>query len=98
MAKTSIKNTKRKASRKQKEIQGTTAFHSVLVFFRYNPFGKFLIGLIIFVLLILFNILITRNDLEMFSLITGIEFVITMIIGWTIFLLKRNVNPDDEDN
>ncbi|NLJ94517.1 MAG: hypothetical protein GX326_03375 [Clostridiaceae bacterium] len=90
---------KSKSKKKNKDIQETSAFHNVLVFFRYNSFGKFLLFLTLFVLLILFNIIISGNDLEVFSLITGIELVITIIVSWTIFLLRRNSNiEDNEDN
>ena len=86
-----------KNKNKDKVDQGTTGFHSFLVFLRYNPFGRFLTILSLLVLVILINILLSGNDLERFALITGIETVVLMIVGWTVFLLKRNTSDDIEE-
>ncbi len=89
------KQTRRTATKKAQD-QGTTAFHSFLVFFRYNALGNFILAVVGLVLVVLFNCLIAGNQLESFALITGVELVLGMIIGWTVFLLKRNAKTDVE--
>lgn len=88
---------KNKKKTKEKADQGTTAFHTFLVFLRYNALGRFLAFAFILVMVILINILLSGNELETFALITGIELVVLMILAWTVFLLKRNTKEETEE-
>lgn len=83
--------------KKNKIDQGTTGFHSLLAFLRYNAFGRFISILFLISLVFTLNILFSANDLEKFALITGIELVVVMIAGWTVFLIKRNSTADNEE-
>jgi len=93
------KQNKRKTSSKDGEgmEQATTAFHSFLAFLRYNVIGRFISIIVIAALVLTLNTLFATNDLEKFALITGIELVVIMIVGWTIFLIKRNSKQDAKD-
>ncbi len=92
---------KRKSDNKsvsgENNASSVSSFHTWLIFFRYNAFGRFLAGLLLLILLIFFNIALSQNKLETFALITGIEFIIGMIAGWTVFLLKRNVDQEVDE-
>jgi len=93
------KQNKRKPSSKDRDDmeQATTAFHSFLAFLRYNVIGRFISIIVIAALVLTLNTLFATNDLEKFALITGIELVVIMIVGWTIFLIKRNSKQDAKD-
>lgn len=93
------KQNKRKSSSKDRNEmeQATTAFHSFLAFLRYNVIGRFISIIVIAALVLTLNTLFATNDLEKFALITGIELVVIMIVGWTIFLIKRNSKQDAKD-
>lgn len=97
----SKKSTKQNSKSRKKsagdEPQAVSSFHTFLVFIRYNAFGRFLAGLLVLILVILFNIALSQNNLETFALITGIEMVIGMIIAWTSYLLKRNADQEIEE-
>ncbi len=93
-AKSTVANQQREP---QEASKGTTAFHSVLVFFRYNALGKFLLYILCIILILLFNIFVSGNQLEVFGLITGIEILITMITLWTLFLLKKSAVIDRDE-
>jgi len=91
-----MKKSQEKARKKSDELQGTTSFHSLLVFLRYNIIGKFISIVLLITLVLTLNTLFATNDLEKFALITGIELVIIMIAGWTWFLIKRNSNHEQD--
>lgn len=93
---TKRKSQTRRTSSKKTQDQGTTALHSFLAFFRYNALGNFIIAASGLILVCLFNIFLARNQLENFALITGVELILGMITGWTVFLIKRNAKTDDE--
>ena len=59
--------------------------------------GIFIYIVVIAVFVLTLNTLFATNDLEKFALITGIELVVIMIVGWTIFLIKRNSKQDVKD-
>ncbi len=94
---TSKKTTGKEQKKLQNDGQSTTAFHTVLVFFRYNPLGKFLIYSLCIVAIILLNVFLSGNKLETFGLLTGIELLIFMITFWTLFLLRKSSVIDTED-
>ncbi|HHT24587.1 MAG TPA: hypothetical protein GXZ76_03575 [Clostridiaceae bacterium] len=92
---TKTKETKQK---KDDTVQGTTGFHSLLVFLRYNIIGRFISIILLITLVLTLNTLFATNDLKRFALITGIELVIIMVAGWTWFLIKRNSDHDTDDD
>lgn len=93
------KKNKNKIQKNSDQVQGTTGFHSLLAFLRYNFLGRFISIVLLVTLILTLNTLFATNDLEKFALITGIELVIIMVAGWTWFLIKRNSNHDmDSDS
>jgi len=52
-------------------------------------FGKVILVLVLAALVILLNILLSRNQFDLFFRITGIEMVLIAIIIWLVFLLKK---------
>lgn len=79
-------------------VQGTTSFHALLAFLRYNIIGRFISIVLLITLVLILNTLFATNDLEKFALITGIELIIIMIAGWTWFLIRRNSSQDSEES
>lgn len=94
---TSKKTSGKTQKKSQNDGQSTTAFHTVLVFFRYNSLGKFLIYSLCIVAIVLLNVFLSENKLETFGLITGIELLILMITFWTLFLLKKSSAIDSDE-
>ncbi|NLM19936.1 MAG: hypothetical protein GX217_07980 [Clostridiaceae bacterium] len=90
------KKIKEKTQNNSDAVQGTTAFHSLLAFLRYNIIGRFISIVLLIILILTLNTLFATNDLEKFALITGIELVIIMVAGWTWFLIKRSSKHDSD--
>ncbi|NLJ71342.1 MAG: hypothetical protein GX328_07825 [Clostridiaceae bacterium] len=91
-----MRKIKEKTQKKSDAAQGTTRFHAMLAFLRYNIIGRFISIVLLITLILTLNTLLATNDLEKFALITGIELVIIMVASWTWFLIKRNSNHDSD--
>jgi hypothetical protein len=52
-------------------------------------FGRVLLTLLITVIIILLDILISRNQYDLFFLIAGIELIAAAIVFWLRFILRR---------
>lgn len=56
--------------------------------FTETYFGRVIIGIAIAVVIILINLLVSRNRYEIFVLIIGIETIIAAAAGWLTYLLR----------
>jgi hypothetical protein len=52
-------------------------------------FGRVLLTLVITAIIILLDILISRNQYDLFFLIAGIELIAAAIVFWLRFILRR---------
>ncbi|HZK28995.1 MAG TPA: hypothetical protein VFD19_02120 [Clostridia bacterium] len=57
--------------------------------------GRALTGIVIFGVLILFNILVCGRDSDRFFLMTGIEILVAMTVFWIALLYHRAARADE---
>ncbi len=53
--------------------------------------GRFFISVLLFIIVILFNILFSWNNAATFLVIFGIEFLLLFIAGWFYFFFKQKL-------
>ena len=57
--------------------------------FHLTYFGRVILVLLFAGLLVLLNILLSRNQSELFFRLSGIEMILAAVIFWLLFLLKK---------
>jgi len=57
--------------------------------FSLTYFGQVILVLFVAALLIILNVLLSRNQSDLFFRLSGIEMILAAVIFWLIFLLKK---------
>lgn len=86
---TSKSNSKRSTGKAQKEHE-EKALTRFFKFFLDNRLGQQLVLPTVLILLTLFNFLLSGDHLEGFAVLVGLEILIAIVIGWTVYLYRRH--------
>lgn len=102
MAKKSTENKNKKTAKKsdQAEPRENTVQESpgILHFLQDNLWARFLAYLLLALALFFLNLLLSNDDLSKFTLISGIEILLALLIAWSIFIVKRRRDREDNNN
>ena len=65
-------------------------------FFWQHSWGKFILACLLTVLVFFLNLLLSKDHLDIFSMLWGVEILLLIIVGWGIFLYRRHQEREDE--
>jgi hypothetical protein len=65
-----------------------TAFEQI---FAKNPAGKALLYVLGVLVIVGLDILLTLNNFDRFFVLLGIELILSVLIGWVIFVIKDRI-------
>lgn len=78
-------------SASHRSTQSAPSFASLFFKFAKNPAGKVLLYILGVLVIIGLDILITLNNFDRFFVLLGIELILSVLIGWVIFVLKDRI-------
>ncbi|MDD7402266.1 MAG: hypothetical protein SPK23_03615 [Eubacteriales bacterium] len=102
MARKQVKSTGRSQKKSSRQTSPATeptkgTVESITRFWGQHPLGRLLLACLILIFAFFFNLLLSRDQLDIFSLLWGVEILLLMSIGWGLFLYRR-YREREEDN
>ena len=79
---------------KSQKYYGQTFGAKLVKFLKEKTLGKILLAILVILILFFFNLLVSGDRLETFSLLTGIELLLIILIAWLVFLWKRKEDSE----
>lgn len=74
--------------KKKKTKKNSSGIKNIFVLILSSPIGKLAVFLVAVTGILSFNILLTKNVMEQFLFLTGIQIIIAILIFWTLFIFR----------
>jgi hypothetical protein len=74
-----------------RSVKSAPSFASFFLKFAKNPAGKALLYVLGVLVIVGLDILLTLNNFDRFFVLLGIELILSVLIGWVIFVIKDRI-------
>jgi len=78
-------------SASHRSVKSAPSFASFFFKFAKNPAGKALLYVLGVLVIVGLDILLTLNNFDRFFVLLGIELILSVLIGWVIFVIKDRI-------
>ena len=77
---------------------GYASFRERFAAFSARPLVKVLFSILAICFLLGLNLLISADELSLFSLLCGLEILLAIVIAWSLYFMKRQRANEREDD
>lgn len=74
----------------------SSGLDKVKAFFWQHTWGKCILVCLLMVLVFCLNLLLSQDQLDIFSLLWGVEILLLIMVGWGLFLYRRYQEREDK--
>ncbi|MDD2374268.1 MAG: hypothetical protein PHQ55_03110 [Eubacteriales bacterium] len=82
-------NTAKRGHPAKKQRAEESIVSLVYSLFSGTYFGRVAVFAVVFIIMILINLLLSRNEFNTFFMLTGVEIIVVIILSWLFYLLRE---------